>query len=120
MLSPVSALTEPIQVRIVDRYGDGTVWFSLEDPEGRRATCCIDGRAGSVTQNRLFDGGRHPRIPSVRLIELGDPEEGIVIPLISLWLDSAPPSELGLHEYYWELIRDALLNLGEPPTQVTD
>ena len=73
------------------RYNDGTVWFGFEDDESRYAEVCIDGRTGSPTRYRLFDLRRHPKKPDAMLLELGAPEEGIVIPLISRWLNSAAP-----------------------------
>jgi hypothetical protein len=112
MLSPVSALGNSVRVQLVDAYGDGTVWFILTDSEGRRAHACIDGRKGSPTQHRLFDQGRHPSQPQAVLLELGAPEEGIIIPLVSFWLDSAEAPRQ-LTEFGWELVRDALLRLGE-------
>jgi hypothetical protein len=45
---------------------------------------------------------------------LGAPEEGIVVPLLSHYLDSGGPRALGLTEYGWELARETLLRLGEP------
>ena len=47
------------------------------------------------------------------LVELGEPEEGIVVSLLSHWLDSAGPKAQGLSEYGWEMARDALLRLGD-------
>jgi hypothetical protein len=99
---------------LADAYGDGTVWFGLKDSEGRHAIVCIDGRQGSPTRHRLFDQAQHPGKPGAILLELGAPEEGIVVPLVSRWLDSAAPRELGLTEFGWELIRDTLSRLGEP------
>lgn len=114
MLSPISTLGNSIRVILADRYGDGTVWFSFENSEGDYATVCIDGRNGSPTKHRLFDQARHPSRPAAVLLELGGEEEGIVVPLVSRWLDSAEPNKLGLLEYGWELIREALVRLGEP------
>ena len=114
MLSPISALATPVQVLVADAYSDGTVGFILEDCNGRYANVCIDGRKGSPTQHRLFDRARHPAKPGAVLIDLGAPEEGLIVPLISQWLDSATPRRLRLSEYGWEFVRDALLRLGEP------
>jgi hypothetical protein len=114
MLSPVSILGDSPRVQLADAYGDGTVWFSLKDSEGHYAIVCIDGRQGSPTRYRLFDQARHPRQPGAVLLELGAPEEGVVVPLISRWLDSAEPHKLGYSEFGWELMRDTLLRLGEP------
>jgi hypothetical protein len=108
----ISTLSDSARVRLADAYGDGTVWFHFEDAEGRHAFVCIDGRKGSPTRYRLFDQARHPTRPRAVLLELGAPEEGIIIPLISRWLDSAPPGDLGLHEVGWELIRDTLIRIG--------
>jgi hypothetical protein len=112
MLSPVSALGDSARVVLADAYSDGTVWFAFEDGEGRRATVCIDGRQGSPTRYRLFDLARHPKKVTAVLLELGSAEEGIVIPLVSRWLDSAPPRALGLHDIGWELLRDTLIRIG--------
>jgi hypothetical protein len=114
MRLPVLSLVGSLRVALVDAYGDGTVWFTIEDSGGRRATLCIDGREGSSTRHRLFDLARHPGKPGAVLLELGGPEEGLVVPLVSRWLDSAGPRELGLTEFGWEIVRDALLRLGAP------
>jgi len=53
-------------------------------------------------------------MPKAAQVELGSEEEGTVIPVISKWLDSAEPRQLGLTEYGWERIRDAIVRLGEP------
>jgi hypothetical protein len=112
MLCPVSTLGDSVRVVLADAYGDGTAWFAFKDAEGRYATVCIDGRRGSPTRYRLFDMARHPKKPKAVLLELGSAEEGIVIPLVSRWLDSAPPRALGLHEIGWDLIRDTLIRIG--------
>jgi hypothetical protein len=113
-LVPVSRLGDSPHVSIADGYGDGTVWFAIDGADDTFALVCIDGRRDSPTRHRLFDLARHPRKPGAVLLELGAPEEGIVVPLVSRWLDSAPPRKLGLTEYGWELIRSALFRLGEP------
>lgn len=112
MRSPVRALNGSARVVSADAYGDGTVWFAFEDADGHYATVCIDGRRGSPTRYRLFDMARHPKEATAVLLELGCAEEGIVIPLISRWLDSAPPRVLGLHDVGWELLRDTLTRIG--------
>lgn len=114
MLSPVSKLTGAIHVVLGDAYGDGTVWFALEDSGKRRSHVCIDGRNESRTKHRLFDGARHPNDARAVLIELGAHEEGLIVSLASEWRDSAPPSDLGLNEFGWELIRNGLVRVGEP------
>lgn len=48
------------------------------------------------------------------MVELGAPEEGIVVPLLSKYLDSGGPKDLELTEYGWELARETLSRLGEP------
>jgi hypothetical protein len=113
-LVPVSLLGDSPRVTLADAYGDGTVWFAIDGSEDTFALVCIDGRPGSPTRHRLFDQAKHPRKPRAVLLDLGAPEEGLVVPLVSRWLDSAQPRELGLTEYGWELIRDSLLGLGEP------
>ena len=114
MLSPISTLEGTIHVVLADAYGDGTVWFALEDSNARRTHVCIDGRKLSPTRNRLFEAARHPSMTDATLVELGADEEAVVVPLISNWLDSAVPEALGLNEYGWGIIRDGLLRLGEP------
>ena len=110
----VSALGKGMRVEWVDFYGDLTMHARISDDAGQRAEVCIDGRAKSTTRYRLFQRGRHPRQPGAVLVELGAPEEGIVIPLLSEYLDSGGPKALGLTEYGWELARETLLHLGEP------
>jgi hypothetical protein len=112
MRSPVSTLGESARIVLADAYGDGTVWFDFEDAEGRHATVCIDGRPGSSTRYRLFDMARHPKNDTAVLLELGCADEEIVIPLVSRWLDSAPPRALGLHDVGWEMLRDTLIRIG--------
>ena len=115
-MSSISALVPPIHVVLADAYGDGVVWFVLEDERGNFARVCIDGRKLSRTRHRLFDEAKHPKDPKGILLELGGDEEAVVVPLISQWLDSDTPKTLGLSEYGWEIIRDALVRLGEPNT----
>ena len=119
MLTSIAALAEPIRVVLADAYGDGVVWFALKGACGCAARVCIDGRKLSRSRNRLFDGAKHPNDPAAILMELGGDEEAVVVPLISRWLDSASSRTVGLNEYGWELIRDALLRLGEPSTLPT-
>jgi hypothetical protein len=52
-------------------------------------------------------------MPSAALVELGALEEGIVIPLLSKYLDSGGPKALGLTEHGWELAKETLLRFGE-------
>ncbi len=113
MLSPIQSLNPRTAIRLGAAYNDGTVWFSLEDSEGRIAHVCIDGREGSQTRYRLFDGARHPNSPDTVLVKLGAPEEGIIVSLASKWLDSGTPNDLGLTVYGWDLIRDTVLRIGE-------
>jgi hypothetical protein len=111
--SALALLGEPLTVSLADAYSDGVVWFAIDGSDDCYALVCIDGRKGSPTQNRLFEGARHPK-KGGRLLELGAAEEGTVISLVSKWLDSAEPRQLGLTEYGWERIRDSLLRYGEP------
>src|SRR5438874_7255722 len=108
---PVSALGPSPKVVLVDRYSDGTIWWVMEDADEKRAVVCIDGRKGSPTQFRLIDGTRHPYHPGGRVLDLGSPEEGIVVPLLSCWLDSQQPNDVA-SEYGIEVVREALLRLG--------
>jgi hypothetical protein len=114
MLYPVTSLGTGIRVKWVDCYQDSTMTACITDGEGRITFVCIDGRAGSPTRHRLFQQARHPRQEGAVLLELGRVEEGNVVPLISRWLDSASPKQLGLTELGWEWAREALLHLGEP------
>jgi hypothetical protein len=101
-------------VEWVDFYGDLTMHACISDEAGQRTAICIDGRANSPTRYRLFQQARHPSKPGATLVELGAPEEAIVVPLLSKYLDSGGPKGLGLTEYGWELARNTLLHLGEP------
>lgn len=111
MLVSVVSLGPGLHVQLVGLYGDGTLWASLADSAGRVTHVCIDGRAHSPTCGRLFEKARHPREDSAVLLELGGSEEGIVVPLLSRWLEKGPKA-LGLTEWGWELAREALLRLG--------
>jgi hypothetical protein len=117
MLIPVSALGKGMRVEWIDFYGHTLhacilhAWIS--DAAGKRTAVCIDGRENSPTRNRLFQQARHPKKPGAVLVELGAPEEGVVIPLLSKYLDSGGPKALGLTEYGWELAREILLRFGE-------
>ena len=114
MQIPVLALGERLRVEWVDFYGDLTMHARLSDDAGQRTEVCIDGRTNSPTRYRLFQQARHPGQPGATMVELGAPEEGIVVPLLSKYLDSGGPKALGLTEYGWELARETLLHLGEP------
>jgi hypothetical protein len=114
MQVPVTALGKGLRVEWVSFYGDLTMHACIVDSEGQRTEVCIDGRASSPTRYRVFQQARHPRQPGASLIELGLPEEGIVVPLLSRYLDSGGPKALGLTEYGWELAKETLLRLGEP------
>src|SRR5258707_14969107 len=113
MLYPVPFLGKNLQVELVDSYTDGTVWAAITDCEGRRTSICIDGRENSPTRHRLFEKARHPRKDGAVLVELGAREEGIVIPLLSPWLDSVEARER-LTEWGIEVVERAPLNIGEP------
>jgi hypothetical protein len=114
MQMPVTALGEGLRVEWVDFYGDHTMHACISDEAGQRTEICINGRKNSPTRYRLFQQGRHPNKPGAVLVELGAPEEGIVIPLLSHYLDSHGPKASGLTEYGWELARETLLRYGEP------
>lgn len=87
MQVPITALGKGLRVQHVDFYGDLTMHASLIDDAGQWMEVCIDGRKDSPTRYRLFQQGRHARKPGASLIELGGQEEGIVIPLLSRYLD---------------------------------
>ena len=112
MQIPVTALGKGLRVEWVDYYGDHTMHACLSDDAGKRTEVCIDGRTNSATRYRLFQQGRHPRESGARLVELGALEEGIVIPLLSKYLESGGPKALGLTEYGWELAKETILHLG--------
>lgn len=112
MHHPITALGADLRVALVDMYRDGTVWVRLEDGSRRRSVACIDGRAGSLTRYRLFQGARHPTDRAATLIELGAVEEGVVIPLISRWLDSEVARK-DLTTYGRERIQETLIRLGD-------
>lgn len=114
MYLPLSALGSGLRAEWVDFYGDGTMHARIRDDAGRWTSICIDGRKDSPTRFRLFQQARHPNSREAVLVELGAPEEGIVIPLLSRHLDSGGPKALGLTEYGWELARETLLRYGEP------
>lgn len=111
MLVPVASLGRGIHVQWVDLYGNGTMMASLADGEGRVTHVCLDGRADSPTRGRLFEQARHPRQEGAALVELGGPEEAVVVPLVSRWLESGPRAT-GLTERGWELARATLLLVG--------
>lgn len=113
----VAALGQTWRVEWVDCYGDHTMPACLSDAAGLRIEVCIDGRKNSATRYRLFQQARHPRKPGAALVELGS-EEGIVIPLLSRYLDSGGPKALCLTEYGWELARETLARYGEPAVSV--
>ena len=114
MQIPITSLGKGLRVEWVDFYGDLTMHACLSDAAGQRTAVCIDGRSNSPTCYRLFQQAQQPRQPGATLVELGAPEEGIVVPLLSKYLDSGGPKALNLTEYGWELARETLLHLGEP------
>lgn len=113
MRVPVSELGHSPRVVLVDRYGDGVVWWVIEDENANCATVCLDGREGSPTRYRLIDGTRHPCNCAGRVLELGCPEEGIAIPLLSRWIESQPCENV-VSEYLVEVVQEALRRFGEP------
>jgi hypothetical protein len=113
MLFPVNALGKDLRVEWVDFYGDLTMHACIVDGKGQRTAVCIDGRKSSPTRYRLFQQARHPGEPEADLVDLGGEEEGIVIPLLSQYLDLNGPKASGLTEYGWKLARETLLRLGE-------
>ena len=112
MLSPILSLENPILVRMVSAYSDGTIWFSFEDNIGKFDQACIDGRSSSITKYRLFDQARHPNSPEAVLIDLGSFEEGIIVSLVSCWLGSHTPQETGITAHGRQLICDTLIRIG--------
>jgi hypothetical protein len=108
----ISSLGGNLRVAFVDAYGDGTIHAWLKDEYGRGTEVCIDGRKNSPTRYRLFEQARHPNKRGAVLIELGAVEEGIVVPLISHWLDSDEARKEFTPEGC-EIVRDVLLRLGD-------
>jgi hypothetical protein len=108
----ISSLGSNLRVTFVDGYLDGTIHAWLEDEHGRGTVVCMDGRKNSPTRYRLFEQARHPGHQGAVLIELGAVEEGIVVPLISRWLDS----DVGRKWFTpggFEIVREVLLKLGD-------
>jgi hypothetical protein len=119
MQLPVTSLGKGLRVEWIDFYGDFTMHACICNEAGKRTEVCIDGRKNSPTRYRLFQQARHPRKPDASLVELGSEEEGIVIPLLSWYLDSGGPKALCLTGYGWELAQETLLRYGEPPVSGT-
>jgi hypothetical protein len=97
----------------VGTYSDGTLNAWIGDKQGRGTEICIDARIGSPTRHRLFEKARHPRKHGAILVELGAPEEGMVVALLSRWLDSDEALRW-LTSVGKEVVQRALLNLGTP------
>ena len=108
MVTSVANLRGQIELHLVDACSDGVVWARLVDAHGGAALVSIDGRADSATRFRLFDRARHPEDAEAVLLELGGPEEGIVVPLLSQWCDSEAASESHLQV----MVEAMLLRLG--------
>lgn len=112
MRHSISSLGGDLRISYVDAYSHGVIHAMLEDESGRKISVCIDGREGSPTRYRLFEGARHPRLPEAVLIELGAVEEGIVIPLLSRWLDT-DEARKEFTSYGYEMIQAILIRLGD-------
>jgi hypothetical protein len=113
MLTPIGSLDSPA-VTIADAYGNASVWFAFRGSNESYSLVCIDCRPNSPTKYRMFDQTKYPGKPEGVLIELGSDEEGLVISLVSEWLDSTSPNELGMNDFGWKLFREALIRHGEP------
>ena len=116
MQLPVTSLGKELRVEWIDFYGDRVMHAAISDKSGNRTEICIDRRNESPTRFRLFQQARHPDQPGAVLVELGAVAEGIVIPLLSYFLDRGPRAS-GLTEYGWEMARESLLRYGEPILQ---
>lgn len=113
MLQPLLSLGADRRVVLVDMYDHGDVmWALIQDSQQRTAHVCIDCRPNSPTRNRLFDRARHPQEPSAILIELGAPEEGIAVSMISRWCDEEDTVR-HYREAGVEMVKSALLHLGD-------
>src|SRR6516164_9128544 len=117
MQVPISALGRAPRAGWVDCCADGTIWFELDDAAGQYAVVCIDSREWSSTRHRLFEGARHPGRPGAVLLELGSLEEGVVVPVLSTWLDSDKTRKQIRPEAIERIIHD-LLRLGDPGVAV--
>ena len=118
MRCALASLNDDRRIVLVDIYSHGVVWAVFEDSEHRRAIVCIDGRPTSATRNRLFERVRHPTKPGAVLVDLGAPEERIAIAMLSKWCDDEEASRRsgatsGMTEEGIEMVRDALLHLGD-------
>ena len=113
-LVSVLDLDHTAHVTWVDCYSTKVVWAKIQDAKENLAFVCIDLRKDSPTRNRLFERAIHPVRADAVLLELGSEQEGIAVPLISRWLDSDQPTKLGMSEQGRELVKNALLHLGEP------
>ena len=117
---PIAALGNSVRVRLFDRYGnwdDGfLLWWAVEDDHGQRTYVGLDDRKGSPTRYRLFEGVRHPGKDGCVWITLGSVEEGVVVPLISRWLDSSEAWQQArrfrAYEEFLEYAQKALVQLG--------
>lgn len=118
---PIADLVEPIDVALFGTYGEwdaGFVfWWRLKDAQDRRTAVSIDDRKDSPTCHRLFQGAKHPDSPEAHLVDLGSEEEGIAIPVLSKWFDLPPKDMMGTRhsEEVLEIVRDAILRIGEEP-----
>jgi hypothetical protein len=93
VLRPFASLLADRTIVLVDWYGhsdfgNGVLWASVEDSSRSLAHVCIDNRRDSTTRGRIFDGARHPSMPSASLVELGDQTEGDIVSLFSEWCDN--------------------------------
>src|SRR6187549_97572 len=120
MFLPVTALGQKLCVEWIDFYGDHTMHACISDEAGQRTAICIDGRKNSRTRFRLYQQARHPAKPEAVLVELGAPEEGIVIPLLSRYLDSHGAKAACLTEFGRDLALEILLRFGEPIPPATE
>ena len=120
MLTPVSCLGREVYVQWLDGYPDGTIMAALVDDHGRMTHACIDGRQRSPTRFRFFEQARHPNQPGAVLVDLGSPEEGMLVPFLSRYCDTrykpwnpktdAPREETQLLK---QTLKELLLRLGE-------
>jgi hypothetical protein len=116
----VATLREDVRITLADCFtteSEGfVIWAELMDGVGNRCLICIDSRPRSPTCHRLFQGATHPRDPGARLVDLGHSDEGIIVPLLSQWLDHFEPWGEGANRFrFKEMLHEALLRLGEPP-----
>ena len=107
----LATLCPPLRVKLVDCWPEGSIWAVIQDSANQQSVVCFDGRETSRTRYRLFEGNKHPRRPNARIVELGSPEEDLVIGRLSRWYDSDGFWRGGYWPDFREMVQEALLRL---------